>query len=178
VVLNPMNVTQDRHIAARSKVMLAVHGGSMPINSVFMPRGGHLIELVDLTSTDMRPHCCQPYHAYMAEALDLHFWMQPLYKWSNWTSTVIVDVAALLATLREIGVTKERLQMPAHLAAANPIPDGPPPVEEGIGNRLFGAQTCGTIPLHTGVADGPAPRTPFKLPTDMPLRQPGDWSAI
>jgi hypothetical protein len=62
-------------VGGPGQVILGVHGGALPIQSVFMQEGTHVVELVDLTRRDMLPYCCLPYHGYLAEALDLKYWM-------------------------------------------------------------------------------------------------------
>ena len=65
-------------------------------NALFMPAGGHLVEL-------RLPQAHADYFAHLAAALDLHYWPVPLTNSAHlYSTTVTCDKTALEATLARV----------------------------------------------------------------------------
>lgn len=79
----------------RAAVVVGVHGAGLA-NALFMPAGGHLLEL-----RLPQPHA--DYFAHLAAALDLHYWPVPLSKSAHlYSSTVTCNKTALEAALARV----------------------------------------------------------------------------
>ncbi len=176
-ILNPINLEKDRDIIRRAKVVYGVHGGALPMNMMLMQEGTHAIEIVDQLPETMMPYCCQPYHTYSANAMNVNFWLSKPQYWAEWTGDVFADVPDMLSVLRHIGVLRDDADVPDYVlphfpGASAKIPAFRPTatITEGSGNARFAPLTCASIPM--GVAPGPGPATQFDLP---PLEQKREW---
>ena len=176
-ILNPVNLDKDREIVRRAKVIFGVHGGALPLNMMFMQQGTHAIEIVDQLPHTMMPYCCQPYHTYSANAMNVNFWLSKPWHWADWNGDVHANISDVLSVLQHIGVLRPDATVPSYVSAVyanttSTIPTFNPTatITAGSGNTRFAPQTCASIPMNA--PPGPGPKEQFDLPQ---LEQKREW---